>query len=273
MDIVGFKFCFLNPVTPWIFENDDFFLDSCSSTSLVLTVASYPSTVGVPCDRHEYLAQTPTSHSRAHSSPHAYYWDGGERKEVASHIKNETFGPLLPSPPAGFRLLPINAVYRNKFSGEGKIAPGDLPPESWKARLVILGFLMVSGRDFDATFAPTAAPTSIRMLAVLAARLRYVVKVGDVETAFLVPKMDTVVYVKALLWYEQVVASILGLPVPVDLPRNACRQLLKGVPGIKQGSRLFYLEIKRVLLSLGFTVHPADPCVYLRLPGATTSSG
>lgn len=273
MDIVGSEFCFLNPVTPWIFENDDFFLDSCSSTSLVLTVASYPSTVGVPCDRHEYLAQTPTSHSRAHSSPHAYYWDGGERKEVASHIKNETFGPLLPSPPAGFRLLPINAVYRNKFSGEGKIAPGDLPPESWKARLVILGFLMVSGRDFDATFAPTAAPTSIRMLAVLAARLRYVVKVGDVETAFLVPKMDKVVYVKALLWYEQVVASILGLPVPVDLPPNACRQLLKGVPGIKQGSRLFYLEIKRVLLSLGFTVHPADPCVYLRLPGATTSSG
>jgi hypothetical protein len=135
--------------------------------------------------------------------------------------------------------------------------------------MVILGFLMVAGRDFEATFAPTAAPTSIRLLAVLASRLRYVVKVGDVETAFLVPKMDKVVYVKALLWYEQIVAELSGLPVPTDLHPDSCRQLLKGVPGIKQGSRLFYLEIKRVLLSLGFIVHPADPCVYIRLPSSS----
>ena len=124
---------------------------------------------------------------------------------------------------------------------------------------------MKSGRDFDDTFAPTAAPTSIRILAVLATRLRMLVKVADVETAFLVPKMDKVVYVKALLWYEQIVADISGTAAPTELPVNACRQLLKGVPGIKQGSRLFYLEVKKILLSLDFLVHPADPCVYYRL--------
>ena len=151
-----------------------------------------------------------------------------------SHIKNQTFGPLLESAPPGFGLLPINSVYRNKFAGEGKVAPELLPSDCWKARLVILGYLMVPGRDFDATFAPTAAPTSIRVLAVLASRLRLMIKVADVETAFLVPKMDKVVYVRALLWYEQIAASISGLPVPTVLPANACRQLLKGVPGIKQ---------------------------------------
>ena len=130
---------------------------------------------------------------------------------------------------------------------------------------------MVPGRDFDATFAPTAAPTSIRVLAVLASRLRLMIKVADVETAFLVPKMDKVVYVRALLWYEQIAASIAGLPVPTVLPVNACRQLLKGVPGIKQGSRLFYFEITKVLLSLGFCVHPADPCIYFRLPTSSRS--
>ena len=131
---------------------------------------------------------------------------------------------------------------------------------------------MVLGRDYDATFAPTAAPASIRMLAVLATRWRYAVKVGDVETAFLIPKMDKVVYVKALLWYEQIVASISNLPVPTALPPYACRQLLKGVPGIKQGSRLFYMEIKKVLLANGYSVHPADPCVYFRLPTKSNPS-
>ena len=57
------------------------------------------------------------------------------------------------------------------------------------------------------------------MLAVLAAQKRYSVKVADVETAFLVPKMDKVVYVKALLWYEQLVAAANGSPVRSHLTR------------------------------------------------------
>ena len=209
---------------------------------------------------------TPTTYIRAQASPHSRYWQLGERKEVLAHIKNETFGDLLDCPPSGFSALPLNAVYRNKFTGDGKVAPGALPPESWKIRMVILGYMMVAGRDYTETFAPTAAPASIRMLAVLSARWRCAVKVGDVETAFLSPKMDTVVYVKALLWYEQIVAEIAGKPVPADLPPRACRQLLKGVPGIKQGSRLFYMEVKKVLLAGGFEVHPADACVYFRSP-------
>ena len=177
-------------------------------------------------DRHEYLALTPTTRARALVSPHAQYWAGGDRREVQAQIKNGTFGPLLDAAPPGFALLPINSVYRNKFAGDGKVAPENLPSEVWKARLVILGFLMVSGRDFDSTFAPTAAPTSIRILSVLATRLRLAVKVADVETAFLVPKMDKIVYVRAILWYEQIVATLSGLAIPTQLPPNACRQLL-----------------------------------------------
>jgi hypothetical protein len=78
--------------------------------------------------------------------------------------------------------------------------------------------------------------------------------------------MDKVVFVKALLWYEQIIAAMNKTPIPTALPPRACRQLLKGVPGIKQGSRLFYQDIKKALLDLGFTVHPVDPCVFFRLP-------
>ena len=72
---------------------------------------------------------TPTTYIRARASPHSRYWQLGERKEVLAHIKNETFGDLLDCPPSGFSALPLNAVYRNKFTGDGKVAPGALPPE------------------------------------------------------------------------------------------------------------------------------------------------
>ena len=74
---------------------------------------------------------------------------------MISHIKNETFGPLIDAAPTGFGLLPINSVYRNKYAGDEEIAPEDLPLDVFKARMVILGYMMVSGRDFDSTFAPT----------------------------------------------------------------------------------------------------------------------
>jgi transposase InsO family protein len=259
---------FINPVTPWICESDDFLPETALSVPVILTASLAFPVAEVPCSRHEYLAQTPTTHARAMASPHKEFWEAAEMREVIAHIKNDTFGPLLDFPPGVSGSLPINSVYRNKFTGEGKVIPSALPPEFFKARIVILGYLMVLGRDYEETFAPTAAPTSIRMLAVLATRLRLLVKAADVETAFLVPKMDKVVYVKALLWYEQIVASINKLPVPTILPPRACRQLLKGVPGIKQGSRLFYQEVAKCLLANGFIIHPTDACVFIRLPTA-----
>ena len=59
---------------------------------------------------------------------------------------------------------------------------------------------------------------------------------------------------------------VTGLPVPTSLPPGACRQLMKGVPGIKQGGRLFYKTIKGVLVANDYLVHPADACVFIRQP-------
>ena len=99
---------FLNPVTPWIFESDDFLQDvgAQKEPGLVLATTVASPVAGVPCDRHEYLAQTPTTHSRAQSSPHAPFWGLGERREVVSQVKNKTFGPLLDFPPDGLDLFP-----------------------------------------------------------------------------------------------------------------------------------------------------------------------
>ena len=44
-----------------------------------------------------------------------------------------------------------------------------------------------------------------------------------------------------------------------------CRLLIKGIPGIKQGSRLFYQDLRKFWLDNGFTQLPADPCVFYRI--------
>ena len=85
--------------------------------------------------------------------------------------------------------------------------------------------------------------------------------------------MDTEVYVTTPpgyeVWAKYSLEEILELPADFLPPKEqepaGCRRLLKGVPGIKQGSRLFYLKLKRFLLESGFTQLPADSCVYYRV--------
>ena len=131
---------------------------------------------------------------------------------------------------------------------------------------------MMEGRDFHETFAPTASPSSIRLNAAIVSRLRYPIKAADFETAFLNSEMDTVVYVSTPAGYEAWAKYGLDGILKLDsdfLPGSeaepaGCRQLLKGVPGIKQGSRLFYIKLKNFLVENGFLQLPADPCVYYR---------
>ncbi len=62
---------------------------------------------------------------------------------------------------------------------------------------------MIKGRHYCETFAPTAAPTSIRLIAAIAARHGLPLKSADFETAFLNSPMDTTVYVTTLAGFEQ----------------------------------------------------------------------
>ena len=229
-----------------------------------------------PTTRQEYLQATPSTTRQAEASAHRQFWSWARKREVIAHVKNQTLGPLLDKPPAGFKVLTTSFVYKNKYVGEEAIRPEDLPATDWKARMVVKGYLMIEGSDYVDTFAPTASPTSVRLLAALASRLKYPIMAADFETAFLNSDMDTTVYVSTPSGYEAwarySLEELLALPADFLPPQEAepagCRLLLKGVPGIKQGSRLFYLKIKNFLLEKGYSQLPADPCVYFRVSEA-----
>ena len=228
----------------------------------------------VPLTRQEFQARTPSTHKRAMSSEDKKYWLWAEKREVSSHFKNGTLGPLLTKLPDGFRKLPTAFVFRNKYNGDESLKPQDLPTSSWKARLVVKGYLMLEGVDFESTFAPTAQPSSVRLLAAIAAQNRLILKTADVETAFLSSEMDMEVYITTPegyeTWAKHGEQGLKDLPFDYLPPDNGgpephgFRRLLKGVPGIKQGSRLFYQKANNALISMNYIRHPADPCIYYR---------
>ena len=117
-----------------------------------------------PLTRHEFLELTPISHKAAKRGPHYKYWFAGELREVAAHIRNETFGAKLSSPPNGFHAISMGFVYRNKNIADTSLTPAELCPTMFKVRAVVKGYTMVEGVDFSDTFAPTPSPTSIRIM-------------------------------------------------------------------------------------------------------------
>ena len=79
----------------------------------------------------------------------------------------------------------------------------------------------------------------------------------DVKTAFLSADMDTEVYVHLPPAFNNDPALQLDAK-----PSTTVHRLLKGVPGIPQGSRLFNNKVHTVLTSLGFRRCPDDYCLY-----------
>jgi hypothetical protein len=83
-------------------------------------------------------------------------------------------------------------------------------------------------------------------------------KAGDVETAFLASEMDCEVWVKMPPFWGNRSDPITG--VTSEQPP---RRLLKGVPGIPQGSRLFYETFQAELKQMGYIPSKADKCLFL----------
>jgi hypothetical protein len=163
-------------------------------------------------------------------------------REVLQHIKNGTLGPALNSIPVGHKAIPLDCIYKLKR---------DLSP---KCRMIIKGFHMKQGIDYNETFAPVPCLSTLRFLFALAAEQDWEIKQGDVATAFLSADMDTEIYVRVPNWFKKdATGHETGYTV---------RRLLKGVPGIPQGPRLFYKKTNPIFRSLTLLQCNSEYCLY-----------
>jgi histone deacetylase 1/2 len=100
---------------------------------------------------------------------------------------------------------------------------------------------------------------TIRAVFAIAAKYGCKLKAADIETAFLTADMDCEVWVKMPSFWgrgDGPITEKQGEPLPP-------RRLLKGVPGIPQGSRLFYDTFTAHLETMGWRPSAADKCLYL----------
>ncbi len=152
--------------------------------------------------------------------------------------------------------MPAGWEFKIKHRGD-PIEETSLQAKQFKARVVIRGQFMKEGLEFNDTFAPVLKPMSLRSLFAIATKYGCLLKAGDVETAFLTADMDCEVWVKMPPFWGAGDGPITGAREPAPP-----RRLLKGVPGIPQGSRLFYDTFADHLRTLGWLPTPADKCLF-----------
>jgi hypothetical protein len=124
----------------------------------------------------------------------------------------------------------------------------------FKARLVAKGFTQIPGQDFNYTFAPVARWESIRSLLALAAERGMALRQIDVKTAFLNGPLDEEIYMRK--------PSIVG---------SGYWRLRRGLYGLKQAGRQWYLELNSKLEAIGFKRTESDWSMYRRIQGSEHS--
>ena len=117
------------------------------------------------------------------------------------------------------------------------------------------GFMQKEGVDFHDTYAPVAKWSSIRILFAIVTIFDWEIAHIDFETAFMIPLMDTEVYIKTTAGMENLT------------PGGNIARMIKGINGCKQGSKLFYEEVKNALLENNFVMSLYDSCVFIKRSG------
>lgn len=200
---------------------------------------------------------TPRTAQAAISSEEKTRWTVAMQREKDCHVKNRTFGDCISTLPAGEKAIPTDWVFKLKHRG-GPVDSKDLTDKQFKARVVIRGQFMREGIDFNDTWAPVVKPATLRAVLAIAAKYKCLLYAGDIETAFLTADMDCIVYVRMPPYWGEGDG-------PIDTAKSTTniRILLKGVPGIPQGSRLFWQTFSEFLLSIGYTPSSADRCLFI----------
>ena len=165
-------------------------------------------------------------------------WIDGGKQEHKRLKDNESFGHWQPTNelPKGTKLVRMGDVLETKRDATTKV------------RVVIKGFTMQPGIHFNETFPPTVFITTFRVLLALGAMHNWDIWQGDAPSAFMQPKIDTEIYVTPTPMMRHFDKQLQELEKKHGVGKVAAK-VLKGMPGIPQGSRLWNLHMHKILTS------------------------
>ena len=178
------------------------------------------------------------------TGPDADKWRAALDREMGQHKKNSTFGPALDPKdlPPGTKPVPVDAVLKIKRDG------------TYKVRVIIKGFKMTEGVDYNETFSPVPCANTVRFFMAHSAKHDWEIMHGDVNTAFLASDMDTYVVVAVPNYLK---SGATGRETGYTL-----HVLQKGVPGIPQGPKLWNKKSHKIYHAQQLIRSHSDYCLY-----------
>ena len=209
---------------------------------------SIASTDAILYSAHDEDASDPQSITEAKRSKYWTEWLSAIHEELeslkAKHVYEEIH--TLPSDRKAVQHKWVLHIKRDK---EGTIS-------RFKARLVAKGFTQIPGQDFSFTFAPVARWDTIRTLLCITAINDYELRQLDVKTAYLNGPLEEEIYMKAPEGF--------GLTAPYW-------RLHKGLYGLRQAGRQWYLTLHQAYTDLGYTRCESDWSAYTRRTSSSFS--
>jgi len=187
-------------------------------------------------------------------------WRDAIEAELSQVEKLHTWD--LVEAPRDANIIPSGYAFRRKRNAEGYIV-------RYKARVIGKGYSQKFGVDYTDTFAPTARPSSLRMVLSIGANKGSSIHQFDVKNAYLNANLkdDEIIYMALpprYLEFRKLPPKLRKLP----LNEIVCK-LRRPIYGTKQGAHNWYLEVVRVFTSLGYTVSMADEAVFYKFDDDT----
>ncbi|KAF1313386.1 Integrase catalytic core protein, partial [Globisporangium splendens] len=132
------------------------------------------------------------------------------------------------------------------------------------------GYSQCHGIDYEETYAPVAALTSVRAFLATSCSEQMEVQQWDVDTAFLYGDLEETIFMEvpegSLEFLLKFGTKDIGNTADIDDNQLVCR-LRKSLYGLKQASRVWNETIDSCLCEIGFEPTDADPCVYTKRQG------
>ena len=161
-------------------------------------------------------------------------------------------------------IIPCRWVLHRKCNAQGQIS-------RYKAHLVAKGFWQQFGVDYMDTFALTVRPATLQVLLTLGAAngSNIIIEQADVKNAYLNAWMhdDEVVLMDISQYYTTLCRLPAKFKKLMKMGKRVALRLKRPLYGTKQGVHHWYEELKKILLSFGFSVSSADEATFYKVNG------
>jgi hypothetical protein len=139
--------------------------------------------------------------------------------------------------------------FQAKFVFKVKVEPdGSI---KFKARLIVKGFTMIQGLDYDLTYSATPNFFIAILFIHIGATFGHFMEAIDIANAYQEEKADKIMFMMLPKDYTG------GLIMPVRLDGN--------INGTKQGALLWFSLLETLLIEFGFTPSKVEPCLFIKM--------